>query len=93
MERFLIRKPNPNDDDSSDCSQSTTSSIRKTTVRRYDEKYLSFGFISIIMYDVPRPKCVMCSQVLSNESMKPTQLARHLNTKHPNSSDKPKRHD
>ena len=89
MERFLIRNPNPNDDDSSDCSQSTTSFFKKSTIRRYDKKYLGFGFISIIMNDIPRPQCVMCSQVLSNESMKPAHLARHLKTRHPSSSEKP----
>ena len=34
--------------------------------------------------------CVVCLQVLANESMKPAKLKRHLLTKHPEHSDKSK---
>ena len=39
---------------------------------------------------VPKPQCVICGDVLSNEAMKPSKLTRHLNTKHKDVSSKPK---
>jgi len=38
--------------------------------------------------NVPRPECVVCGEVLSNGSMKPPLLTRHLNTKHSDLKDK-----
>ena len=36
-----------------------------------------------------KPLCVICNETLSAESLKPSKLKRHLNTKHAESSDKP----
>lgn len=36
-----------------------------------------------------KPQCVICSEVLSRESMKPSKLKHHLETKHPGCKDKP----
>ena len=52
----------------------------KAKVRKYDDKYIEFGFI---VNSDGRPKCVVCLQVLANEAMKPAKLKRHLVTKHP----------
>ena len=37
----------------------------------------------------PRPLCLVCSQILSNDAMKPSKLARHFHSKHNNLKDKP----
>ena len=37
----------------------------------------------------PLPFCVLCSEVLSNEALKPCKLRRHLDTKHGQYSSKP----
>ncbi len=55
-------------------------------LRRYDEAYLQFGFT--VTADL-RPQCVMCAEVLANDSMKPCKLKRHLETKHAGIKNKP----
>ncbi len=42
-------------------------------LRRYDEAYLQFGFT--VTADL-RPQCVVCAEVLANDSMKPCKLKR-----------------
>jgi len=47
------------------------------------DTYLKFGFIQCPNTDhLPRPQCVICANVLGNESMKSSRLIRHSNTKH-----------
>jgi len=48
--------------------------------RKYQDSYIKFGFT----FDVEKgePKCVICSERLALESMKPSKLKRHLVTKH-----------
>ncbi|XP_061587577.1 zinc finger BED domain-containing protein 5-like [Cololabis saira] len=67
----------------------TVTKKRQKTVRRYDENYIKFGFICSGTEEEPRPQCVLCGDLLSNESMKPSHLTRHLTTKHPALADKP----
>ncbi len=55
-------------------------------LRRYDEAYLRFGFT--VTADL-RPQCVVCAEVLANDSMKPCKLKRHLETKHAGIKNKP----
>ena len=52
--------------------------------RKYSEEYLKFGFTSIVNNDTEKPQCVLCNVVLSAESLKPSKLKRHLETKHSN---------
>uniref|UniRef100_A0AAY5L8P1 BED-type domain-containing protein n=1 Tax=Esox lucius TaxID=8010 RepID=A0AAY5L8P1_ESOLU len=52
----------------------------------YAEAYLQFGFT--VKADL-RPQCVVCAEVLANDSMKPCKLKRHLETKHAGIKDKP----
>ena len=58
-------------------------------VRQYDKKYLELGFIvAPCSEQSPRSLCLMCSQILSNDVMKPSKLARHFHSKHNNLKDK-----
>lgn len=56
--------------------------------RKYSEDYMKFGFTTIIVNGVDKPQCVLCGVVLSVESMKPSKLKRHLDTKHAEHSTK-----
>lgn len=57
--------------------------------RKYDPVYLKCGFSYIEDNKGQKPQCVICSEVLANESMKPSKLKHHLDTKHPACKDKP----
>lgn len=50
--------------------------------RKYSNEYLKFGFLFTGEEENPNPLCVVCGEVLSNGSMKPSLLLRHLETKH-----------
>ncbi|XP_039877592.1 zinc finger BED domain-containing protein 5-like [Simochromis diagramma] len=70
--------------DSSDCN--TTSSKK----RKYDDNYISLGFTCINIGGFSRPQCVICAKALSQNSMKPSLLRRHLETNHPHLKNKPR---
>ena len=67
----------------------TVCSKRRKMIKKYDLSYLGFGFSWNGTEGDPRPQCVVCGDVLSNKSMKPAQLKRHLKTKHAVLKDKP----
>ena len=78
MDKFLIRK-----------SQATDAPVAKNPkLRKYDKSYLQFGF-TVTGPTEQRPQCVLCAEVLANDSMKPCKLKRHLDTKHPDLKEKP----
>lgn len=54
--------------------------------REYKEAFLELGFTCIYDRGVNKPQCVLCSEILSNESMKPNKLKRHFDAKHKNFS-------
>ena len=56
--------------------------------RSYSDSFLKYGFISIVSDGIEKPQCVLCMKVLSPESMKPSKLKRHLETKHTDCKDK-----
>ena len=62
---------------------------QRKIVRRYDESYLSFGFIWCGDKNEATPQCVICCEKLSNHSMKPSLLQRHFNSRHLLFKDKP----
>ena len=57
--------------------------------RKYSEDFIKLGFTCILINDEPRPQCVVCSEVLANESLKGGKLQRHIKAKHPKLVDKP----
>ncbi|XP_067139345.1 zinc finger BED domain-containing protein 5-like [Centruroides vittatus] len=69
MDKFVKKRSEPS---------TSSESVGKKT-RLYNDSYLNYGFTS---FD-GKPQCVVCSQVFSDESTKPSKLARHLETKHP----------
>lgn len=76
MDKFLKR---------SEPSTSRDEQIPSKKHRKYSESYLKYGFS--VLDD--KPQCVVCCEVLSAESMKPSKLIRHLETKHPSLKNKP----
>ena len=59
-------------------------------VRQYDKQYLELDFtVAPCSKQSPWPLYLVCSQILSNDSMKPSKLAHHFHSKHNNLKDKP----
>ena len=50
--------------------------------QKYSEEFIKLGFTCILINDEPRPQCVVCSEVLANESLKAGKLQRHIKAKH-----------
>lgn len=64
------------------------SSETKKKCRQYSIDYLAYGFIQSTV-DIKKPMCLLCMAVLSNESMRPCKLRKHLETTHEDKKDKP----
>lgn len=58
-------------------------------IRNYQIEYVKYGFTCTIINKEPRPLCILCHEILANDSMKPARLERHLKSKHPEQSEKP----
>lgn len=57
---------------------------KSTSVRPYRDEFIEIGFHYVEERGgIRKPQCVLCYEVLSNESMKQNKLMRHFNTKHP----------
>ena len=56
--------------------------------RTCNEAFIIFGFTSIVQNSEFKPQCVICTNVLSHESMKPSKLKVHFEACHSNLSDK-----
>jgi hypothetical protein len=56
--------------------------------RKYQEELIKYGFISIVINGEEWPQCVICCEVLANESFKVNKLTRHLKTKHDSLADR-----
>uniref|UniRef100_A0A672LZ59 C2H2-type domain-containing protein n=1 Tax=Sinocyclocheilus grahami TaxID=75366 RepID=A0A672LZ59_SINGR len=55
--------------------------ITDTKTRQYQDNYKMFGFTATTT-EPAQPLCFLCGEVLSNQSMRPSHLQRHLRTKH-----------
>jgi len=85
MDKYLVKTNKRQYDLSTEKDVEPTVSKRKKTNRIYSKSYLEFGFIDDGS-EVSQPLCVICFEKLSNESMKPSKMKRHLETKHPKES-------
>ena len=75
--------------DSCGSNASTKKTVDKSKRKReYDDSFLQYGFTCSCEDGVEKPLCLICNETLSAESLKPSKLKRHLNTKHAESSDK-----
>jgi hypothetical protein len=77
--------PGPACDKPNSCDQ-TQSGVGKSCVKKikYDDEHRKFGFMSKYTSDQddPKPRCVICGDVLANSSLKPSLLWRHLESRH-----------
>lgn len=53
------------------------------TRRNFKEEYVEYGFIALENDGDQLPFCLICSKALSNESLVPSKLKRHLETNYP----------
>ncbi|KAL4088791.1 hypothetical protein QTP88_023875 [Uroleucon formosanum] len=65
-----------------DSTSSKKGSTHVNKRRKFSEEYITFGFTNINVNNEERPQCVICYEILSNKSMKPAKLRRHLQTRH-----------
>lgn len=56
--------------------------------RKYNDDYLNFGFTVTGDENNQIPQCIVCGVTLSNESMVPNKLKRHLEQNHSHVSKK-----
>uniref|UniRef100_A0A8C9RPX8 Zinc finger BED domain-containing protein 5-like n=1 Tax=Scleropages formosus TaxID=113540 RepID=A0A8C9RPX8_SCLFO len=84
MDKFITRAKRSRGD-----GPSSAPPAKKSKTRKYDESYLQFGFTVTGTDAEPLPQCVICADLLANDSMKPCKLKFHLETKHPKLKDKP----
>ncbi|XP_052002455.1 zinc finger BED domain-containing protein 5-like [Xyrauchen texanus] len=100
MDTFVIRKvknveeivdslPESSEPCTSTKHKSKTPSDQCRKRRKYQEEFIKYGFTCSTVNDVDHPQCVICSEVLAHESMKPEKMQRHLETRHPACVEKP----
>ena len=54
----------------------------KSWTRQYSDEFLKYGFVKCEQEKgEPRPQCVICSEVLANESLKPSKLIKETSRK------------
>jgi hypothetical protein len=61
----------------------------KRTVRKYKTGFVTFGFTYHLVKGEERPQCVVCGEVLANNSFNARNLRWHLTTKHESLANKP----
>ena len=100
MDKWLMNKSKTsgalNDDGTSIATGETSANVETKESkhshgrkRNYNETYLQYGFTFSEINSEQLPMCVICSENLANESMKPGKLKRHLDTNHPSCATKP----
>ncbi|XP_057671227.1 zinc finger BED domain-containing protein 5-like [Diorhabda carinulata] len=87
MDKFLFGKQSTPAEDDEPCTSSIAKK-RKIVNRKYSEDYIRYGFYWCGDEAAPKPLCVICNEQLTNDSMVPSKLNRHLTSKHPNCAKK-----
>lgn len=105
MDKFLIRKKPRQDESSSSLGDndlnSASSSVvsgnddsevskKRAVLRKYCDEYLQYGFTWRGDEHKQNPECLVCGSILSNQSMVPNKLKRHLESNHSHISSKPR---
>jgi hypothetical protein len=87
MNSWIIKqsKSVESDIDILDATSSTVDDSRagkkKRRARKYQTDFLTFGFTYQLVKGEERPQCVVCGEVLANNSFNARNLRRHLTTK------------
>src|SRR4029434_464165 len=87
IDRFVISlnkssSSDTTDGGSGDLPSMNSQKCKREKTRKYSENYLKFAFTYKETDDEELAVCVVCSSVLSNETMKPSKLQRHSKTTH-----------
>jgi hypothetical protein len=61
----------------------------KRRVRKYQTDFLTFSFTYELINGEERPQCVVCGEVLTNNSFNARNLHKHLTTKHDSLANEP----
>ena len=61
-------------------SSAKSKKLKTENPRLYNADYLKFVFTFAGNENNPRPQCLVCGDILANESMVPNKLKRHLST-------------
>ena len=67
----------------------TPAADKGSRLRKYQPDFLKYGFSCTTKNSIDYPQCVICSEVLAHESLKPVKLKRHLESKHSSLINKP----
>jgi len=62
----------PTCDNTKHSSDKSASASRRK--RKYNQTFVQYGFTFITENDEQRPVCVLCNEILANESLKPVKL-------------------
>ena len=75
---------------SSSGEQEISRKRKSQPIRKYSTEYLQYGFTFTMDENAEaKPQCLVCNEVLTNHSMKPSLLKRHFLGKHSSLKDKP----
>ena len=75
---------------SSSGEQEISEKRKSQLIRKYSTEYLQYGFTFTMDENAEaKPQCLVCNEVLTNHSMKPSLLKRHFSGKHSSLKDKP----
>ncbi|KRY07602.1 Zinc finger BED domain-containing protein 5 [Trichinella patagoniensis] len=82
MDEWLIRKPVKREVAEMESQKVPLQlSNRRKVTRKYDIDYFKFKFTWNGDHKDPRPLCVICYEILADESMRPNKLLRNIETK------------